>query len=113
MCDFEPGDCPEQAGCDQADTNLFTFPVNGIDFTFAFTGSQVDGTTATLQAQGAQNILDAIRDQGFGPEEVARVQLEGGTAQIRLLNAPAGATIGVATLGEGVLIEIVVTAARG
>lgn len=83
------------AGCDEADTNLFTFDVSGVTFTFSFTGSQIDGSTATVQAQSSENILSAIRDQGFGPEEVSSVKLKDGTAEIRLLNAPSGATIDV------------------
>jgi len=82
------------AGCDEADTNLFTFPVRGINFTFAFTGDQVAGTTLTVAADGSANILDDIRDQGFGPEEVARVRLESGEAEVRILQAPTGVNIG-------------------
>src|SRR5690606_40501491 len=43
---------------------------------------------------GSANILDDIRDQGFGPEEVARVRLESGEAEVRILQAPTGVNIG-------------------
>jgi hypothetical protein len=81
-------------GCDQAADNLFTFNVDGVRFTFAFQGADVAGTEASVVSEEVQNVLEEIRDEGFGPEEVVRVRLIPGEAQIRIVSAPAGVDIG-------------------
>lgn len=81
-------------GCDQATDDLFTFTVDGNRFTFVFQGDDVAGTEATFTSEEMQNVLDEIRDEGYGPEEVTRVRLVPGEAQIRIVSAPSGVDIG-------------------
>jgi hypothetical protein len=84
-------------GCDEATTDLFTFPVNNVTFTFSFRSIDLDDAGAIeIGSQNTEDVLDAIRDQGFGPEDVASVELVEGEAQIRFLQTPVpGTNIGV------------------
>ncbi|MDX1420564.1 MAG: hypothetical protein R3181_11405 [Rubricoccaceae bacterium] len=82
------------AGCDEAATDdAFTFVVDNVSFTFTFQGSAIDGDAIEVSAQSSENILDDF-PSGFGADDVTRVGLVDGSAQIRLLN-PVGVTIGV------------------
>ncbi len=82
------------AGCDQLAADLFTFPVDGVRFTFAFQGDEVAGAQATISADAVENILGELADRGFDAASVSRVQLVAGSAQVRILQAPAGVDIG-------------------
>src|SRR5690606_8075289 len=84
------------AGCDEAQPDdEFRFTVENVTFTFGpFQGSAIEGREVRLAARDPESILSDF-PQGFGPEDVLRVRLVQGEAQIRFLTAPAGATIGV------------------